>query len=90
MSLTEKTEIDKIEIVGEFAILHIREATTIERDGVALDPIYHRRVVVPGADLSGEPQKVKDIAAVVHTPEVVKAYVAAMKEAEAMQAMMQG
>ena len=38
MALTERTADDKIEIVGDYKHIQIRQATIIERDGVEISP----------------------------------------------------
>jgi hypothetical protein len=74
MALTERTEEDKIEIVGAFKHVQVRTATIIERDGVEISRSFHRRVVGPLDDLSAETAEVQALAAVVHTAEVKAAY----------------
>ena len=76
MALTEKTEIDKIEIVGQFKQLQIRTATIVERDGQELTRAFERRVLPPDADVSGESAEVRGIADVVWTQEIKDAYAA--------------
>ena len=76
MALTERTEIDKYEIVGPFKHIQCRHATIIERDGVEISRSFHRHVIAPNDDVSGEPQEVQAIAAAVHTDEVKAAYAA--------------
>ena len=76
MALTEETVQDKIEIVGEFKHIQVRTATVIKRDGVEISRSFHRHVVAPDADVSGESDDVKAIAAQVHTKEVKDAYAA--------------
>jgi len=86
MALTERTEQDKIEVVGEFKHIQVRTATIIERDGVEISRSFHRHVVLPGADVSGESAEVQAIAAAMHTDAVVTAYeahVAAQAPADA-------
>jgi len=73
MSLTEKTIIDKIEVL-ENGIIQVRQATIVERDGVELARTYHRWTLTPGQDLAGQEQRVVDIANAVWTSEVVSAY----------------
>jgi hypothetical protein len=73
MALTERTEIDQIEIVNGWNI-QVRQATTIERDGEFVSRTFHRWVLTPDSDISGQEQKVKDIANVAWTPEVRQAY----------------
>lgn len=74
MALTERTIIDKYEIVGVYKHIQCRHATIIERDGVEISRSYHRHVIAPNDDVSGEPQEVQALAAVVHTDEVKAAY----------------
>jgi len=74
MALTERTVEDKIEIVGDYKHIQVRTATVIERDGVEISRSFHRHVVAPGADVSGESTEVQAVAAAVHTAEVIAAY----------------
>jgi len=73
MALTENTSIDQIEIVGDWNI-QVRQATVIERDGQFVSRTFHRWVLTPDSDISGQEQKVKDIANVAWTNEVKAAY----------------
>ena len=73
MALTERTEIDKIEVVGGWNI-QVRQATIIERDGEFVSRTFHRWVLTPDMDISDQEQKVKDIANAAWTPEVRQAY----------------
>ena len=70
MALTEKKIIDLIE-VRESGHLQIREANIIERDGVIIAKTFHRYVLTPGDDVSEKEQRIKDIASVVWTPEIL-------------------
>ena len=76
MALTERQMEDKIEVVGAFKHIQVRQATIIERDGVEISRSFHRRVVGPLDDVSGESDEIKALAAVVHTAEVQAAYAA--------------
>ena len=76
MALTEETVQDKIEVVGEFKHIQVRTATIIKKDGVEISRSFHRHVVAPDADTSGESDDVKAIAAQLHTKEVKDAYAA--------------
>jgi len=73
MALTERTEIDQIEIVRDWNI-QVRQATIIERDGEFVSRTFHRWVLNPDMDISGQEQKVQDIANAAWTPEVRQAY----------------
>ena len=74
MALTKTETIDKYEIVGEFKHIQCRHATIVAEDGVELTRSYHRHVIAPGDDVSGEPQEVQDLVAVLHTQAVIDAY----------------
>ena len=76
MALTEETVQDKIEVVGEFKYVQVRTATVIKRDGVEISRAFHRHVVAPDADTSGESDDVKAIATQVHTDAIKTAYAA--------------
>ena len=76
MALSERTEQDKIEVVSQYKIIQVRTATIIERDGVEISRSFHRHVVAPDADISGESAEVQAICAAVHTDEVKAAYAA--------------
>ena len=73
MALTERTEIDQIEIVRNWNI-QVRRCTTIERDGVFVSNSFHRWILTPDSDISDQEQKVKDICNAAWTPEVRQAY----------------
>ena len=73
MALTEKIEIDRIEVVNDWNI-QIRQATIIEKDGVFVSRTFHRWVLNPDSDITNEEQKVKDICNAAWTPEVKSAF----------------
>ena len=74
MALTETQVEDKIEIVGDFKHIQVRTATIIKRDGVEISRSFHRHVVAPDADISGESTEVQAICGAVHTDAVKSAY----------------
>ena len=74
--LTEETVQDKIEVVGDFKHVQVRTATVIKRDGVEISRSFHRHVVAPNADITGESTEVQNICNVVHTQAVKDAYAA--------------
>ena len=77
MSLTEKTIIDKIELIENNSI-QVRTATVIEKDGTELTRTFHRHVVAPGADITNEDPKVQAIANAIWTEEIIAAYQASL------------
>jgi hypothetical protein len=74
--LEKVTSVDLIEVI-ENGCIQVRTKTAIKEDGVEISSKFHRHVVVPGADVSGEDAKVQAIAASIHTAAVVAAYEAA-------------
>lgn len=81
MALTERSTIDKIEVL-ENGIIQVRRADIVERDGVEIAKSYHRWTLTPGQDLTGQEQRVIDVANAVWTAEVVAAYVSATQQTE--------
>ena len=73
MALTEKIEIDRIEVVGDWCI-QVRQATIIERDGLFVSKTFHRWILTPDMDITNQEQKVKDICNTAWTPEARSAY----------------
>ena len=80
MALTERTEEDKIEVVGTFKHVQVRTATVIKRDGVEISRTFSRHVVAPDADITGESTEVQAICTAVHTQAVKDAYAAHLAE----------
>jgi predicted metal-dependent enzyme (double-stranded beta helix superfamily) len=73
----EKIEIvDRIEVV-ENGSVQVRTKTAIMEDGKQISGNFHRHVVAPGDDYSGEDTRVQGVCAALHTAEVVAAYQAA-------------
>jgi hypothetical protein len=73
MALTEKTIVDKIEVL-ESNHIQVRTANIIEKDGVEISRTFHRHVVNPSNDISGEDAKVQAIASAIWTEEIIAAY----------------
>lgn len=70
MALTERKEIDKIELVTSERIMQVREAVIVERDGVEIARGFSRRVIETDAeDDPNEAEEIRALRAVVHTPE---------------------
>ena len=76
MALTERTVVSSREVLSDGQI-QVRTDTVIERDGVEVSRTYHRHVIAPGDDVSGEDAGVQTVANAVHTAEVIAAYEAA-------------
>lgn len=78
--LEERTVIDQITVLEDGQI-QVRRADKVFRDGVEIARAYHRHVIVPGASLDGEDERVRAHAEIAHTPEVIAAFDAARAKA---------
>ena len=74
MAITKAITDDKIEVVGEYKAIQIRTATIVSEDGNELSRSFHRRALNPDADVSGESDEIKGIAAAVWTDDVKSAW----------------
>tara|TARA_Y100000592_G_C5258429_1_gene216151 strand:- start:136 stop:378 length:243 start_codon:yes stop_codon:yes gene_type:complete len=74
MALSKTIVDDKIEIVGDYKHLQVRTATIVSEDGTELSRTFHRRVITPDADVSGESAEIQGIAAAVWTDDVKSAW----------------
>ena len=73
MALEKVTSVDLIEVVENGGV-QVRTKTAIMEDGKQISGNFHRHIVVPGADYSGEDARVQAICAAMHTADVVAAY----------------
>lgn len=73
MALEKVVKVDLVEVV-ENGCVQVRTKTAIMEDGKQISGSFHRHVVAPGDDYSGEDARVQAICAATHTPEVVAAY----------------
>lgn len=71
--LEKIVSVDLIEVIKNGCI-QVRTKININEDGVEISSTFHRHVVMPGDDYSGEDAKVQAIAASIHTAEVIAAY----------------
>jgi hypothetical protein len=83
MALSEATVEDKIEVVdqGGWKVIQVRTATIISRDGEEISRTFHRHVVAPTDDWTGESAEVQAMCNTFHTAEAIVAYNAAQTEA---------
>ena len=73
MALEKVVKVDLVEVI-ENGCVQVRTKTAILEDGKQISGAFHRHVVAPGDNYSGECDKVKAICAAIHTPEVIAAY----------------
>ena len=84
MALTEETTDDKIDVVnkGDWSIVGIRTATIIKRDGVEISRSYHRRTILPNADITSESEEIQAVCNAAFTQARKDAYAAALAAQE--------
>jgi len=84
MALSERSENDKIEVVGPYKAVQVRRADIIEKDGVEIARSFHRHTIECGrlnssdelvdTDISGESADVQAICNAAWTQSVKDAY----------------
>ena len=65
MTLEKKSFVDKLEILPELKIVQVRTATVITDNGVEISRSFHRSVLNPNDDVSGQEPLVQKIFKVV-------------------------
>ena len=70
MALSKTVVVDKLEVL-EMGQVQVRTATIVSEDGVELSRAFHRHVLEPGADLTGQADRVVAVANAAWTAEVV-------------------
>ena len=84
MALSERSENDKIEVVGQYKHVQVRRADIVERDGVEIARSFHRHALQLGTldadnnlvdtDISGEDADVQAICNAAWTDSVKEAW----------------
>ena len=74
MALEEVIEYDKIEIVGQYKFVQVRKASVIKKDGAEMTRSFHRYVLHPDTDISGEPTEITAVCNAVWTDTVKDAW----------------
>ena len=80
MAQTEERSTDKVEVVGEWKAVQCREIVITKEDGVEVSRTFHRHVLHPDSDISGEPQATQDICNSVWTEELKESWIQYVKD----------
>ena len=84
MAITkEVVKYDQMEIVGDHKAVQCREATIIKEDGVEISRTFHRYILHPDEDISGQPQEIQTVCNAVWTDAVKEAWATFKAEQEA-------
>ena len=81
MSLEKITEIGEMN-VGANSVISVRTDTVIKDEGSEISRSFHRHVIAPTADISGEDARVQAVANSLWTDEVKAAYTASLPAEE--------
>ena len=81
MALEKSTKDDKIEIVdvGDWKNIQVRTATIVTDDGTEISRTFHRHVVSPNDDVSGESDEIKKLAEIYFTDDAKAKHKEAME-----------
>ena len=85
MALTKQLVIDRIEILEDGTLQVRQRLTALDDDGSKIGERYNRYVLTPGQDVTAQPTRIRQIAGVVWTPQVIADYQA--KQAAALAAL---
>lgn len=77
--LEKKIEVGLVTILQDGEI-QVREDTVVYEDLVEISRTYNRYVSNPGDDVSGKPQRVRDVANLIWTPEVIEFFIEKRKK----------
>ena len=81
MALEKKKTYD-YEVRGEYKFIQVRTKTSIMEDGSELSYSYHRKVLTPNMDVSGESAEIQALAGALWTNELKSAYADSVAEPE--------
>jgi hypothetical protein len=81
MALEKIIEIGEMQ-VGANSVISVRTDTVIQDDGAEVSRSFHRHVIVPTDDVSGEDARVQAVANSLWTEEVKTAYTASLPAEE--------
>jgi len=73
MAITKELK-DDYEVRTEYKHINVRTKTSIMEDGKELSFSYHRKVLTPNMDVSGESAEIKALAGAIWTDAVKKAW----------------
>ena len=75
-----KVETDDYEIRGVYKHINVRTKTSIMEDGKQLSYSYHRKVLTPDMDVSGESAEIQALASALWSADIKKAWADKQKE----------
>jgi hypothetical protein len=83
MTIEKTKTIDKIEVVGDYKHIQVRERTDLVEDGKVLSSTYHRWIIAPNQDHSQESADVQAMCKQFHTQAIINSYNTMLAKQEA-------
>ena len=83
MTIEKTKTIDKIEVVGDYKHIQVRERTDLVEDGKVLSSTYHRWIIAPNQDHSQESAAVQAMCKQFHTQAIINSYNTMLAKQEA-------
>lgn len=83
MTIEKTKTIDKIEVVGNYKHIQVRERTDIVEDGKVISSTYHRWIIAPNQDHSQESADVQAMCKQFHTQAIINSYNTMLAKQEA-------
>ena len=77
MSIEKTVEVDRMDITtddGGYKHIYVRTATIVTEDGKEIARSFHRKVIHPDDDVSGETSEVQALANSLYTNDIKTAY----------------
>ena len=75
-----KVEKDDYDVRGEYKHINVRTKISIMEDGAEISYKYHRKILTPDMDVSGESAEIQALADALWTDDVKKAWADKQKE----------
>lgn len=82
MSLIKTKTLDKIEVVGDYKQIHVREKVVVTENGNVISISNHRKVIAPGQDYSNEHADVQAMCQQFHTQAIIDSHNTMLAEQE--------
>lgn len=76
MALTQSTLVDRIEVVGIYRSVQVRQSIIVSDGDTEIARSFHRHIINPGDDYSSESPLVQAVCSAAHTPDIIAAYAA--------------
>jgi len=77
MPIEKQSFVDQVEVT-QLGVVQIRTKVVVVENSAQISGSFHRHVVAPGDDYSGEDERVQAVCKAIHTSAVIAAYKATL------------